>query len=293
MKNVSIKNENKNDAKNNRLNKLVFMKRILWQNDYAKSNKSVRAYLSFVRRFSLQSPLRHHEKPKLINYAQKLNLHTGTLTSIYNTLKIQYNVNCGKVTPEQRQIINRKFENIISREVSEEQLIHDFKQFLISFKTPMQQIIRILQKDQTNMPSFIQSIVQEINDIYVKNEDIKRKRAQAFEESLETFLQAQHVDFHTEREIIDQQLHKLTPDILFKEPIEIQVNDEIHIIHWMDAKNYFLINVPFIMNNLQTQSKKYNDEFGAGAFVFHYGFDESIKIENTLILDASMFDHKN
>ena len=81
------------------------------------------------------------------------------------------------------------------------------------------------------------------------------------------------------------------PDILFKEPIILKVDGVSYTIRWFDAKNYILINIPFILASLKRQAEKYYKVFGMGAFVFHYGFDSSIKIPGVIMLDGSHINH--
>ena len=75
---------------------------------------------------------------------------------------------------------------------------------------------------------------------------------------------------------------------MFDVPIVIKEESDTETqIKWLDVKNYFLADIPFLLDKLRDQAKKYNDAFGNGAFVFHLGLDPKIKIDNTLILDGS------
>jgi hypothetical protein len=71
------------------------------------------------------------------------------------------------------------------------------------------------------------------------------------------------------------------------EPIVIVSNGKRHVVHWIDAKGFPLINFSFILGKLNKQAKKYNSKFGSGAMIFGGGYDSSIKIPDTLLLDGS------
>ncbi len=104
---------------------------------------------------------------------------------------------------------------------------------------------------------------------------------------LEDYLKINGLIFKTEVEIKNAGEITATPDILFDEPIILELDGTNHEIRWMDAKNYILIDVPFIIKSLHKQAAKYNTIYGLGAFVFHYGFDASIKIPGAVLLDGS------
>eukprot|EP00483_Globobulimina_turgida_P010737 UN10758 len=74
---------------------------------------------------------------------------------------------------------------------------------------------------------------------------------------------------------------KLTPDILFCEPIRIN-NQEIN---WIDMKNFFLQR-GFLWEKTNKKAKRYNQVFGTGAVICR-GFLSSLqKSANCLLLEA-------
>jgi len=120
------------------------------------------------------------------------------------------------------------------------------------------------------------------NDITADiNQQKQLESSLAFEKTIENILKKYKLEFYTEEQLRKQDNKTvLTPDILFIKPIKI--NNET--IHWIDAKDYYGSNLHTISSRLKKQSKKYNEAFGKGAFVFHHGLSEKLKIDNTLLL---------
>jgi hypothetical protein len=111
------------------------------------------------------------------------------------------------------------------------------------------------------------------------------KKAQEYELEVEKKLILSGVKFKTQEDLMIEQEKEYgrsmwTPDFLLEEPIEING----HLIYWIDAKNYLLTNVPFIVDSLTKKSAKYVEHFGPGALIFHYGFVDSVKIPDVVLL---------
>jgi hypothetical protein len=165
--------------------------------------------------------------------------------------------------------------------------------FFKTTKMPFNYVLKTI----SGMPEFKKLTVDNINYITKFQKAIQlaeiqiRKHSELFEHLLENYIKKNYqIHFRTETDIKRDKDYTITPDILFDKPIVLELDGKEYLIRWMDAKNYLLVNVPFIIKALHKQAEKYNNVFGMGAFVFHYGFDSSIKIPNVLILDGSFLD---
>jgi hypothetical protein len=121
--------------------------------------------------------------------------------------------------------------------------------------------------------------------LVIEKEKELRKTAMNFELNVENMLENTIGDkFITEDDIKYLKLFNITPDILLLDPIIIELEGIQYDIHWIDAKNFFHAGIPFMTEKLKTQAAKYNKEFGMGAFIFSFGFDELEKIPGVLML---------
>lgn len=127
------------------------------------------------------------------------------------------------------------------------------------------------------------------------------------------YLRGLGLEFQTQEELVEEQKAKhgravITPDVLLVKPITLRVTQpdrkvEEHTIRWIDAKNYLLVPAinashlhkltkdhhpsTFIEKSIREQAGRYVQEYGPGAFVFHYGFMDGIKIPGVIFLDGS------
>jgi hypothetical protein len=133
----------------------------------------------------------------------------------------------------------------------------------------------------------------------LKKYDELAKSAVDFEQSVEKFLTQQGVGFRTQEQLVKEQTEKYgrakcTPDFVLEHPLEITLQQNgkkiSRRVHWIDAKNYTLTRHNFILDSIRKQAQKYNEEFGSGAFLFHYGFVEGVFLPNTIFLDWSSQD---
>lgn len=272
------------------------MEKISWINRKVHDHATIVGQMKFVKsNMRGLLPLYGREKDRLIEYANRHNILPEELMSIRNQIKIQSEIESSRYWTKLEPIIKRKFASLsrdLSKYSSEEKKVAGSK--LISFikqtNLPIPMVVRII----SSMPEF-KSL--NVNALYylnkilsiIKNKEIiSRKKSQYFEDKLADYLRANYaLKFKTELEIKSQKLYNITPDILFDEPIELEVDGRVHTIRWIDAKNYILINVPFMLKSLKKQAEKYIKAFGSGAFVFSHGFDSSIKIPGVVYLDGS------
>ncbi len=125
------------------------------------------------------------------------------------------------------------------------------------------------------------------NDITVSDND-EQLSAIVFENKVMKWLDKENVKYITQEELIKKQKKEYgravsTPDFLITSDYYV---DGVKI-NWIDAKAYYGAYVPLFFNKKKKQAKKYNDEYGSGAFMFKYGFTSHKKFyfENTLCLD--------
>jgi len=129
------------------------------------------------------------------------------------------------------------------------------------------------------------------NDAYaLVNQDEILKNSIDFEKKIENILIKKNIKFKTQEELANEQ-KKLegfvsnTPDFL--------ILDEFYIngikINWIDAKNFYGINLKFVIKKIKFQTKKYIDKWGSGAIIFNLGFNSKLNFNDILLIDFESF----
>lgn len=265
--------------------------KIIWENTKIYDHQTIVKRIEFIKSnmYGLL-PLCNNKNNYLVNYANKNNIPPYEMISLQNTMRIQREIICSKKFHLSTEEIKMRFITLLS-ELANDPINHKKKinKWLRSIKMPISSVIKIV----TKMPEFRLLSVKDVdvikridNCITMTNMEIFNRSVE-FEHLLENYLKSLGIKFRTESDIKRDKDYTVTPDILFDDPIILELDGRKYTIKWMDAKNYILIGAPFIMKSLRKQSEKYNNIFGFGAFVFHYGFDKSINIPNVLILDGS------
>lgn len=226
-------------------------------------------------------PLYGDELRSIKQYANDNNIPVYLMISQRYTLKVQLEINAFK-NKNLSAIFRKIFIDFSKFDIGKDSIVT----FLASTNFPINNVVKTISKTEKykKLPVKKTQVINKILECNVKNNKIIKNRATLFETKLESYLKHCNIPFKTEHDIREEKIHTLTPDILFIEPIIITVNEIKHVIHWLDAKNYMLSNVPYMIDSLNKQALKYTNAFGKGGFVFHYGFDTSVVIDNTLIL---------
>lgn len=236
-------------------------------------------------------PIYGKEKKGLVNIANEYNLSTSQVKSIRNHLRIQSEIYNGKHRKRDTDNIRSEFPHIAALVQKSDDNGHTIiRKFLQKYKQPTAFIINTIRKtDQYHtLPEDAREYIQKILRIIKKKESESNARGKEYELLLQKYLTSLNIEYQTEDDIREEGKYDVTPDILLKEPYTIIVDNKEHIVNWMDAKAFMLINVPYLRQKLTKQATKYNDIFGPGAFVFAEGIDTSVTIPSTLILDGSM-----
>lgn len=261
------------------------MKKLIWVNVKKYNPNIINFHINFIKK-NMKSilPLDTLEKNKLATYANNNNIDKKMLYSMRNTLRTQKEIDCSRRFNRDKNNIIQLFSNMINNGD------HDIQYFVKKSQMPYNWIIKLIK----TLPEYDDLSLEELQYLentkekLLKIENKSKINSQIFETKLEKYLSKCGIEYRTEQDIIRDGDYPVTPDILFDKPIDIIVDGKVHTIAWMDAKNYILINVPFIIRSLKKQASKYNDYFGEGAFVYHYGFDNSIKIPGVIMLDGSI-----
>lgn len=257
---------------------------IQWKNKKVYSKNDIQYKLNIINKhMNGLLPLYGKEKEYLEELSEKLNVSRYEIFSLRNLLKIQ------------KEISNSRFLNKESIQDNFIQFVQnksitklDIRNFLKSFRVSIGSILKIIfsMVDYNDLSISNQQYLHKIKEGITKENNNIKIRSSKFEKDLENFLKNSSMDFLTEEQIKESNVYSSTPDILFEESISIRIDGKEYVIYWMDAKDYILVDFPFIIKSLKKQAKRYYEEYGLGAFVFHYGFDESIIIPNAIILDA-------
>ncbi len=262
------------------------LEKIIWANNKIYDHQTLLNRMKFIEsKMHGLMPLCDKEKQELIAYAHRLEIPSYEVISLRNTIRIQKEIMQSRKIYMRMEQIKNSFRTIENKQKK-------IKHWLSSLNLPIQAVIKIIN----NMPEYKSLSSENLAQIKEITECIKEsnieilKRSMEFEHQLENYLKSLKINFRTEVDIKSDKDYAVTPDILFDKPIILELNGVDHVIRWLDAKNYLLTDTPFIVKSLKKQSEKYNDVFGMGAFVFHYGYDKSVDIPNVLILDGSMLD---
>jgi|SRR5579872_7089861 len=261
------------------------MDQLVWHNNLTFNPNKI---ITFVKH-NLHGllPLYQTEYQQLKSYSKSHNFPIKSLVSIRNLVKIQEEICRGRISPKTKEDIIESFKHLL-KDPSKQSIYQFFSSHKVSVKNIIFTISTLPEYRNLSKDS-LKHIFKYVKDM--ETADSKSKiNSQKFEDDLSNWLKKHtSTPFKTELQIRSETATmRSTPDVLFDKPIEITVNGTTHKISWIDAKNYALVNVPFIIRSLTKQSDKYQLEIGPGAFVFHYGIDPSIRIGNTLLLDGSM-----
>lgn len=279
------------------------MKKLVWHNrkvdglnPHAERQDKVYDHATILKRVVFINkhmkgllPIGESEKKILERYAEEHELPVYEMLSMRNALKVQQEINSSKKFHFCVDKIKNKFINLTKEQKNGIVDNMKIRIFFESVRMPFHYILRTIEKlsEYNKLNEDNHKYIQSIRDTIYQKEVQVRENSEAFEHALENYLKSNDIQFRTEIDIKKIGDYNVTPDILLDEPIILKVNDNEYKIKWMDAKNYILIDVPFIIKSLHKQANKYNEIFGLGAFVFHYGLDSSISIPNAIILDGS------
>ncbi|XWV24738.1 hypothetical protein QJ856_gp1045 [Tupanvirus deep ocean] len=270
--------------------------KIIWTNNKVYDHQTIVDRMEFVKKgMNGLLPLYGKEKERLITYAQENNLEPYEMFSLRNTIRIQNEIDSSKRFVQNIDRIKNKFLDLL-REISvindQNQINLKIRYFLKSIQMPVFFVLKTISvlPEFKNLTESSINYIKKIEDNIHATEIEIRKRSMDFEYILENYLKSLGIQFRTEADIKRDKDYNITPDILFDENITLELNGIEYQVRWLDAKNYVLTNTPFIMKSLRKQAEKYNNAFGMGAFVFHYGFDSSIQIPGVIMLDGSKLD---
>lgn len=129
------------------------------------------------------------------------------------------------------------------------------------------------------------------NDYYclINQNNILNKSIE-FEKKIEKILKNNNIKFKTQDELVKEQIDLYdkpinTPDFLILS--DLYINN--FKINWIDAKNYYGIDINFYINNLKKQTNKYINEFGTGCIIYKNGFNNKLKINKILFIGYDDF----
>ena len=123
--------------------------------------------------------------------------------------------------------------------------------------------------------------------VSASNQDAVRNFADAFENSIATFLERKGVKFVTQK-ILELEQKKMfgkalvTPDFLILD--EFEVNGQR--VTWIDAKAYYGANLASKRKDTTRQMCRYINHWGEGAIMYLQGYNEGMKINGCTMLNA-------
>ncbi|ANB50757.1 hypothetical protein [Powai lake megavirus] len=268
------------------------MNRLSWKNVKTYNPELLRKRINFIKKNMVYTmPLFGREKRLLIKYADKNNLPHSEMFGFRNMIQIKHDMDHGKEYGKKIDQVKNNFRNLIKKNENND-LENKIEKFIKSSDIPVNILLKIIYKTPEYKTYRIGNIpyIIYLDNLLKKRNKETRIKSRKFELSLEKYLDENNIEYLTEQDIIANNIHKLTPDILFINPIIIELNGSEFLIHWMDAKNYTLTKTSYKLYGIDKQASKYYQAFGQGALVFHYGYDKTMKIPGTIILDGSFLD---
>lgn len=133
------------------------------------------------------------------------------------------------------------------------------------------------------------------NDLYaLVNQDEILKKSTEFELKIQKILDNLGIRYKTQEQLAQEQIQESdkatnTPDFLILD--DLWINGEK--INWIDAKNFYGLNTPYLKKRIKHQIKKYLDVWGFGSIIFSLGFCSKLKINGILFIDYNSFEKNN
>ena len=130
------------------------------------------------------------------------------------------------------------------------------------------------------------------NDLYALiNQDEVLKKSTNFELKIQKILDLNNIRYKTQEQLAEEQIKKSniatnTPDFLILDNLFINGIK----INWIDAKNFYGLNTPYIKKRIKHQTKKYLNAWGSGAIIFNLGFSSKLIVDNILFIDFYSFE---
>ena len=132
------------------------------------------------------------------------------------------------------------------------------------------------------------------NDLYALiNQEEVLKKSTNFELKIQKILDSNNIKYKTQEQLAEEQIKKSniatnTPDFLILDNLFINGIK----INWIDAKNFYGLNTPYIKKRIKHQTKKYLDAWGSGAIIFNLGFSSKLIVNDILFIDFYSFSKK-
>lgn len=275
---------------------MSYSKMLTWKNTKIYDRRTACQFLTDVKKFIRGSlPLYGIAKRKLWDYAKDKEIDRYEALSYYNIVSIDRDIRMGKINKDNAKKIQNNFTKLVKgmdKNNKSKKNLSKVRKFFRSIDGPFHHVFTNIIKLSiyNDLPVDCQKYIQQLHTVHTDSIQDIQKRANEFENSVVEYFREKGFVFRTEEDIRRDQDYNVTPDILFDNPITIRLDNTDYPVHWIDAKNYTLVNTRYIVKGAKKQAAKYNSIFGPGAMIFRYGFDKSIQIPSTLILDGSMIE---
>lgn len=125
------------------------------------------------------------------------------------------------------------------------------------------------------------------NDVYALIDQSQiHADSEQFELDIKNILDKLNIQYKTQEDLVQEQIKSHgkpinTPDFLIKSDLFINGQK----INWIDAKNFYGSNIPFVKEKIKKQTEKYLKKWGPGSIVFSLGFNEKLHYNNILLID--------
>ncbi len=145
----------------------------------------------------------------------------------------------------------------------------------------------ILNTDKLSVRDFSELNLAIENDAYALiNQSEIKEDSESFEKDIAKVLDKNNINYKTQEELAKEQIELYgkpinTPDFLITSNLYINGVK----INWIDAKNFYGANIPFIKDKIKKQTEKYLKTWGSGCIVFSLGFNEKLHFNNIQIID--------
>lgn len=148
----------------------------------------------------------------------------------------------------------------------------------------LSQLNDVVPLRRTQLYSFVDNYLR-MHLYYHDNKEWSRQRkAVAFEEKVSRWLVSTQAQYVPEKQLQDLNRNRQreglpalpTPDFLLRTPFMI----DDFLVHWVECKNYYGIATSKALERLGflKSAKKYQEHYGTGIVVFHYGFNKDLDV---------------
>lgn len=255
-----------------------------WQDGGALSARDAQVYTAHIRQtMHGLTPLHGRERRQLREYAEHHGVPWPLMSSIRSGVRIAEEMATHHRAPSPDSI-----RQTLTQIASYPPQTHRrrLRRWLASAPIPYRKAYQVIS-ESPDWTSLSAEARQYLDRLRAADDPARRARqAELYERNFGDWLYNQGICHRTEDDLREEDPGGPTPDYLLDYPVTIVRGRQRHLVHWIDAKDYYLGRGAWPERPLRKQAARYTKAFGPGAYVSSVGYDSSLRIAGTLILDS-------